>query len=221
MTWLLTRDSSRLDLVAPKPGDIHFPAIAEVLGKLPRFTGHTPGAHYSVAQHSLLVAEILARKARDLGLDSHLLQAYGLLHDAHEALLGDLTSPVKRLLAQRLPEFPVIWRGIVAPIDAAIFSAAGLPPEMPEAYARAVEQADRRALNAEFLSLFPHTRDRDAAITGLPAPNDAWRLVRPKPWPMAADAFLARLHDLTLMMGSAAIPEFDMSASRASGARTR
>jgi hypothetical protein len=67
--------------------------IARALSLIPRFGGHT-AYHYSVAQHSLLVAkEVAARRPDEPGV-----YAYGLLHDAHEAYVGDIITPLKEYL---------------------------------------------------------------------------------------------------------------------------
>ena len=93
MTWTQTRDGHAISLVPPI--DITTLSIEEVahsLARLARFSGHTRGAvPYSVAQHSVHVAEHLSGFGQQVELD-------GLLHDAHEALLGDITSPVKSAL---------------------------------------------------------------------------------------------------------------------------
>lgn len=80
-----------LDLVNPTPDQIEIADIALALSHTCRWTGHMAGAAYSVAQHSCLVSDIVEQTAPE-----HALAA--LLHDAHEAYLGDITSPVKHLL---------------------------------------------------------------------------------------------------------------------------
>jgi hypothetical protein len=60
--------------------------IATVLSRVPRFGGHTRGPIYSVAQHSVMVARLVSPANR----------LAALLHDATEAYLGDLISPLKR-----------------------------------------------------------------------------------------------------------------------------
>ena len=68
------------------PFNINIACIAKALSHINRYTGHV-GA-YSVAQHCVLVAEQLPD---DLKLS-------GLLHDAPEFVLTDVSSPLKALL---------------------------------------------------------------------------------------------------------------------------
>lgn len=91
--YLLTHSGLRVDLLAPEPESVTLPDIAHALARICRYTGHVRALHYSVAQHSVLVAQHL----RDQG-HSAAIQAQGLLHDAHEAYTGDMASPIKRAL---------------------------------------------------------------------------------------------------------------------------
>ena len=59
-------------------------AIAFALSNINRFTGHVGG--YSVAQHCCLVSDHLPDN----------LRLSGLLHDAPEAYIGDISAPLKR-----------------------------------------------------------------------------------------------------------------------------
>lgn len=94
MTWLLTRTGREHSLTAlPHPDNA--PSITEIawsLAHINRYTGHAFRA-YSVAEHSLLVADI----AHSLGA-SKLLELVCLWHDAHECITGDVSSPVKQML---------------------------------------------------------------------------------------------------------------------------
>lgn len=87
--WLTTVSGVRFHLMNPKPEEIRLTDIAHALGQLCRFTGHTKRP-YTVAEHSVLVALIL----REQGYDAD-TQMAGLFHDAHEAYVGDLSTPMK------------------------------------------------------------------------------------------------------------------------------
>ena len=63
--------------------------IAHQLALINRFHGAT-NRPYSVAEHSLLVAEIARRAGA-----TPIVQLAALMHDAHEAYCNDLASPVK------------------------------------------------------------------------------------------------------------------------------
>jgi len=94
---IITRSGKKLDLLYPDPEQIEALDIAHALAHLCRFTGHTK-TFYSVAQHSILVAEQVPRSmARE-----------ALLHDAAEAYVGDVSTPLKLML----PEYQVIERRI-------------------------------------------------------------------------------------------------------------
>lgn len=67
--------------------DIHSVAIS--LSRIPRFLGHTIRP-VSVLEHSIAVARIVPPR----------LRLAALLHDAHEALIGDITRPMRRVLAK-------------------------------------------------------------------------------------------------------------------------
>ena len=76
-----------VNLLDPDPDTLLIEDIAQALSVIPRFGGRTH-AFYSVAQHSV---DVYWRAH-----PSYALQA--LMHDASEAYLGDIPSPLKRLL---------------------------------------------------------------------------------------------------------------------------
>jgi hypothetical protein len=87
---------------------------------------------YSVAQHSLHVASLLPPA----------LRLEGLLHDAAEAYIGDMVSPLKQIM----PEY----KAVEARINAVVADAFGLVHPEPAA----VKQADLAVLAAERVQVF-------------------------------------------------------------------
>ena len=158
-----SRSGLTLDLLHPSLDMIVWEDIAEALAKTCRFGGHCMG-FYSVAQHSLVVAQLLPRRWR----------AWGLLHDAHEAFTGDLISPLKALIGEPI-------RAIERRLDALIYEAAGLSPPDAE-LAAAIKRADLVALATERRDLVePSHRTAWTILEGVePAdvtirPFESWR----------------------------------------------
>lgn len=90
MNWMITTSGQDHFLCGLRsPSQVDIMDIAHALSLINRFTGHTIRP-YSVAEHSLLVADICAMEGQ-----SPITQLAALLHDAHEAYTGDMSSPVK------------------------------------------------------------------------------------------------------------------------------
>lgn len=88
-----------IDLLLPQPEQIELTDITHALGRLHRWTGATRLDHYSVAEHSCLVWSIgldLIRLGHAPQTDT--LPLHLLLHDAHEAYTGDISSPVQKAI---------------------------------------------------------------------------------------------------------------------------
>lgn len=156
-------ESGRLENLAdPASLAINFAWIAATLSGLARFNNKQAGPPLSVAQHCVQGADALWRETGD----SHVAALF-LLHDAHEAWLGDITTPVQQLLVHTIEQrLPCAYRGsdrvkgafsaIKGAFDRAIYAAAGLPsPNLwnPE-QKLAVADMDHRMANAEGLELF-------------------------------------------------------------------
>lgn len=87
MTFILTRSGVEFDLRYPTPEMVNLSDIAHALSNIKRFNGHTD-VNCSVALHSIILSHAVP--------EENAIQA--LLHDAHEAYIGDISSPVKGLL---------------------------------------------------------------------------------------------------------------------------
>ena len=98
MNWILTNSAKPISLVRPRADLVTPEDIVHSLAHICRFNGHCKH-HYSVAQHSLLVASIVP--------DEDQLPA--LLHDAAEAYVGDMVQPLKRLLKETAASTTDAW----------------------------------------------------------------------------------------------------------------
>ncbi len=132
--WQRMLSGRRLDILNPSPLDIEIEDIAHGLARVARWNGQTRGAEiFSVAQHSVLVAEILA--LLDAGAPARWL-LFALLHDAPEYVIGDMISPFKAALGE-------VYREVEARLSRAILLRFSLNPEPPPALAKATKRADR------------------------------------------------------------------------------
>lgn len=114
------------NLEIPRPSEICLTDIAHALSNLCRFTGHS-FQFYSVAQHSVIVSQIVPP---DLAFAA-------LLHDAHEAYVGDMSAPLKELLQE--------YQRVELLAANAVRLRFGVPLKMPEA----IKRADLVALATE------------------------------------------------------------------------
>ena len=118
----------RVDLLNVKPDDMDIEDIAHSLSMICRFSGHT-NRFYSVAQHSVRVCNVVEPA----------LQLTGLLHDATEAIVGDMIRPLKQLLPSYRTIEERVWKAVATRYR--------LPLELPPT----VDLADKMALKSELL----------------------------------------------------------------------
>lgn len=156
-TILTCANGQGVDLLDPKPSDFgNLEWAAEHLAKENRFNGATPGIVYSVAQHQVEGADEAFKATGD-----RTLAGYVSLHDVHESLFKDDTTPKKRAFAALAEQkFGVLacevmatFDELTARCDAAVHTAAGLPwPPTPE-LAAAIKHYDRVMLVTEWRDL--------------------------------------------------------------------
>ena len=160
--WQRMLSGRRLDLLDPSPVDIEIEDIAHGLARVARWNGQTRGDHaYSVAQHSVLVEELVlqmwpsASPAERLG---------ALLHDAPEYVIGDMISPFKAALG-------VDYRQFEGRLEAAIRLRFGLTPHMSAEQHARVKRADQAGAFYEATRLAGFDIDEALTFFGAPPPG--------------------------------------------------
>jgi len=131
--FMLTRSGKKFFPFAPRLDDIEINDIIHALSNICRFAGHT-SKFYSVAQHSVIVAQTI-----ELSGGTPIEVIAGLLHDAPEAYLIDLPTPIKE-------ELPV-YRSAEALWWDLICKQWGIPKS--QVIEEKIKQADMRAFFTE------------------------------------------------------------------------
>lgn len=193
MTWLITRTGAKFDLKHVAPLSISSLDIAHSLANINRFNGHTCRP-YSVAEHSLLVVEIMER---DMGLRRPGVLLAGLLHDAHEAYTGDMSTPMKQLIDGCTQG---AWRREEQRIEHAVLQRFGLLANA-QAHHGQIKHADMMALATEKRDLMTPTGDEWPCLQGV-APA-GWVNLRDRDqftWEDWQQAFLSRFAELNFAL---------------------
>ncbi|GAB4349551.1 MAG: HD family hydrolase [Oricola sp.] len=196
--WQRMLSGRRLDLLDPSPLDIEISDIAHGLARVARWNGQTAGDHaYSVAQHSLLVEEIVARIVPSCSAQ---LRLATLLHDAPEYVIGDMISPFKKVLGGN-------YKAVEARLEAAIHIRFGLPAHCSKAMHAQIKRADQISAfyEATLLAGFSHKeavtyfgRPRGFAPDGLD--------LTPLPAAQVQQQFLARFAEVEAMFQAESAP---------------
>ncbi len=141
--------------------------IAHALSLICRFNGHTI-RHYSVAEHSLLVASEIERCGHSVEA-----QLAGLLHDVAEAYIGDFVSPLKYQMS--IGGVSVEW--FEKDLRTRILSSLGLKDFFSDrSYADIVDMADVALLQAELRDLFAPSRNSKRARCRVPKDKPCWTM---------------------------------------------
>ncbi len=180
-----------VDLANLGAEDVGAHVIADALAKTNRYGGRTP-MPWSVASHSVLVERLCAP------ID---LKGWALLHDAHEAFLGDITTPALELICQC---------GTRSSIEHAVRNAKGKLDRVigaawecaPRALSVEIRRADWIALQAE-CSFFFGVKSEATEARDLHDVEDAFEMIRHMPhgsrWADARDLWISRAEELASM----------------------
>ncbi len=178
-TSIETFSGRQIEPLNPRLEDIAIEDIAHALSLQCRFTGHTR-VFYGVAEHCVRVSRCAeALSFHDFARENAL---WGLLHDASEAFLHDIASPIKHQ-----PAF-ALYRAAEQRLEELIFERYGLTGKRPTV----IKKADLILLATEARDLMPMKHQpKYGPETPLPG--------RIKPWsPRKANLeYLNRFHELT------------------------
>lgn len=156
-TWMTTASGGRFNLTDPWPEDVRPSDIAPVLARILRFGGHQRAVGdrwWTVLDHSLLVHRLAVA---DPGRPTPSLLVHALLHDAHEAYIGDITTPLANALGT---EARIELRRIKRDVQFAIYAGLGVFTVSPGAWPamrEMIRRWDQRALEIEAQCFLPHT----------------------------------------------------------------
>lgn len=192
------RTATGRDLFLDCPDAVCIEDIAAHLARINRFNGATREP-YSVAQHSVWVAGAIGFYGGDAAT-----QLAGLLHDAPEAYLGDLPTPVQRHIFGPCDgaraSLPSPWESAHAVLAEAIHAMAGLT--VTGEMRAVVKHMDTMALRTEWRDLM--TGPEPANFAALPPPDGGH--IRPfGNWQTACEVFLDRYRTLSAAAASEAL----------------
>ena len=148
-SWALTASGLKLIFMKPDIRAIRLNDIARSLSRLCRFTG-APSQFYSVAQHCILVGQLVKEILDNDGVSNQSVEYWdqilaGLLHDAEEYIMGDVSSPLKACMGGK-------YNWLASGIRRVIFERYGVD----WAYHNAtVKEGDNKAILIERYYLMP------------------------------------------------------------------
>src|SRR5215204_5976975 len=160
----------------PDPAQLDIGDIGRALANICRFGGHAR-SFYSVAQHSVIVSQLVEERGGDV---EDVFAA--LMHDATEAYLGDMPHPLKH----RSP-LGAAFKEAEDHLERALRAHFRIKPDVPEIKRvdRALLATERRAFSSEDW----HWPELDG-VEPLDLELEAW------PPDVAAEAFLRRFEAL-------------------------
>lgn len=174
--WILTYSGSQF--VYDYESKITIEDVAHSLARIVRFTGHVK-TWYSVAEHSLRVCElamVLSEKESDD--ERARIAKWALLHDAAEAYIGDINSPLKKWLRRHT--------NALEELEARIMDQVRVQLELEGDAPAIVKQCDMILCATEARDLMPDAHTGWLATLPEPLP----RTIIPMPVHHAEHAFL-------------------------------
>lgn len=171
MSYIQTLSGKKFNYLNATIDDIDIEDIATALSHICRFAGHLP-EFYSVAQHSVLVSQIVPPE----------FAFEALMHDATEAYCQDIPAPLKALLPD--------YRRIETYVDGLIRFKYGIPLEQ----ASVVKYADLVLLATERRDLEIDDGSKWESLEGIPS-SDLIQIIPLRPG-QAFGLFINRFNEL-------------------------
>ena len=178
-TWMLTKSGRRVELLDPDPVTIDLDDIAWHLSGIMRYTG-AGKRNISVLEHSAYVYALVCMAG-----GSPIQQIGALLHDAHEAYMGDVTTPMKRSLRT-----DAVGR-MEDVFDRAIQQSLGVVWDTTD---HLIKKADRWAMGFERNALLPPHEDWTFDLSDAPCKIDV-PLIYLVPRSTMAEHFAAKVRE--------------------------
>jgi 5'-deoxynucleotidase YfbR-like HD superfamily hydrolase len=177
--YILTTSGRAFYFQISGPEDIQIEDIAHHLAGINRFTG-AARQQLSVAQHSVWCSEYVEQRltAKQSQVKIRAAALHALLHDAAEAYLGDISSPLKSLLPD--------YRAIELRVEGIVREKFGIMGEWDEV----VKEADLRALATEKRDLMPDSPIWSLDVEPFGPPLEHWGFFA------ARERFLSRYWEL-------------------------
>ena len=148
--WMATYSGGKFYPLDPRADEVLIREVVHALGQLCRYTGHT-WRFYSVAEHSWHMSYAVPP---EFALEA-------LLHDAHEAYIGDVGRPQSATM-RRISIGGSDFDHMARRVEGVVRQAFGLKPTMsPE-----VKAVDNRIVWDERTALFPYHTDSGWSSTG-------------------------------------------------------
>ena len=184
-TYVSTYLGNRFYPLEPRIDRVAIEDIAHGLAFQCRFNGQTCD-FYSVAQHSLIVADLVPEPYR----------LAALLHDAPEYVIGDMISPVKAAIGPGYGELD-------SRLTAAVHLRFGLPAVLPAAIKKEIKRADRLSAWLEAVQIAGFAAAEADRLFGVPDSRILTGLeIRLRPPVEVRAAFAARHRFLTDAMAA-------------------
>lgn len=177
--------NGKVSLLDPQPEQIRLDDIIYSLSNTNRFTGHS---QISVLEHSVRAYLF----ACDMGIEDPQKLLTVLMHDAHEAYVGDISSPLK--IAMRRWEGYVNGKSIYDELEDQMAKCVAKTFNLGDISDDYVKEADARALAAEVEIIWGPMAVVDWGL------ERQERLLEFSPWPAVRQAFRTYFNGLVGQM---------------------